>query len=194
MGLPCFKRWKIATKWIICFSFYFPPWTTSSTIEFKVWFAWTLSFVYCWLSLLMQWSRTKNCGWEVKVFLFLTCFCKPSNLGFISFLLPSTREQILQHTMWILLVRFTIGSTQGNWATHSSLKTFFIAIYFFLLFVCSPKVVVSWVVEVDANALGLWEVPIEFVASKLLHLIEPGTPKANALVVLIDPCSPWHYL
>jgi hypothetical protein len=34
-------------------------------------------------------------------------------------------------------------------------------------------------------------VPIEFVPPKLLNLVEPKAPKANELVVSINPCNPW---
>ncbi len=37
----------------------------------------------------------------------------------------------------------------------------------------------------------LGEVPIEFVVPKLLNSVEPKTPKVNASMVLINPCSPW---
>jgi hypothetical protein len=57
-------------------------------------------------------------GQGTKAFFFLTCYCKPFNLRFIIFSLPSTMEQTFQCTMWILAIVSTTSSTQGNWATH----------------------------------------------------------------------------
>jgi hypothetical protein len=61
----------------------------------------------------------------------------------------------------------------------------------FLFFVGSQKTRGPRVAKVDANALGLTKVTIEFVAPKLQNSTKPKTLRVNALMVSINPCNPW---